>query len=192
MIQARILIDYKSSKGNKDLLEFLHNNINSIKKKINIKVIIVYNDLIPKLPKNVKRLPVMITTGLSTVGVKNIKQKIINSIGTTDVKSKDHVKDMGVSDLQDFWDSEMHNGKDNDNNDDNVMESVKNKAMEVSIQRQESTPKQKKKLEPIVSNNREENIQLEQIQSEKISDMVDDDPMMKKFWDNQEATPGFN
>jgi hypothetical protein len=64
--------------------------------------------------------------------------------------------------------------------------------MEVSIQRQESTPKQKKKLEPIVSNNREENIQLEQIQSEKISDMVDDDPMMKKFWDNQEATPGFN
>lgn len=191
MIEARVLIKHSPSKCNKELLDFLHRNIKSIKKKINIKVIIVYDDLISKLPKNIKRLPVMILHGVAVTGNADIRQRIIAMLGTTQVKSKQPIRDMGASDLEDFWNGEMHNGTDNEHPDDTLMETVKNKALDVSMKRQETTPKLKKRSNPIISSSRNDNIQLEQIKGNKISDLVDNDPMMQKFWANQESTPGF-
>jgi hypothetical protein len=192
MIQARILIKHNPSKCNKELLDFLHRNLKTIKKRFNLKIIIIYDDLIPKLPKTIKRLPVLITSGSATTGNNAIRQKLIAVLGTTKVESTEQVKDMGISDLQDYWNSEMHNGTDNDSPGDDAMDNVKNKALEASIKHQESVSKQKKRVTaPLVTNNREENIQLEHIQSDKISDLVDNDPVMQKFWDNQETTPGF-
>lgn len=191
MVQARVLIKHSPSKCNKELLDFLHRNIKTIKKKYELKIIVIYDDLISKLPKTIKRLPVMITSGVATTGNVAIRQKLIAALGTTQVKTASHIKDMGATDLQDFWNNEMHNGTDNDRPDDGVMEAVKDRAMKASVERQESRPKQKKRVKSAIANNREENIQLEQIQGNKISDFVDNDPMMQKFWDNQESTPGF-
>lgn len=188
---ARILIKHNPSKCNKELLDFLHNNIKSIKRKFNIKVIIIYDDLISKLPASIKRLPVMILPGLAITGNSAIRQKLVTALGTTQIKTNAPVKDMGICDLQDYWNTEMHSKADNDHPDDTIMEHAKNKAVEISTKRQESTARKKKRIVPEISNNREDNIQLEQIQGEKISDLVDSDPMMQKFWDNQETTPGF-
>lgn len=188
-MDARILIKHSASKCNKELLEFLHKNIRVIKSRFALKVIIVYDDLIPKLGAKIKRLPVLIINNSAVTGNSNIRDRLISSIGVT--KVKDVAQDKGCDDLHDYWNSEMHSGKDEQlDASEDLMEGVKNRALEQSQQHREAQPK-KKTSKPVVSSAREDNIQLETMQGDKISDLVDNDPIMKKFWDNQESTPGF-
>lgn len=186
MIEAKILVKHSASKCNKELLDFLHKNIKTIKKAYGIKVIVVYDDLVSKLPKKIKRLPVLILKGTLLTGNEAIFQRFKETF-----TNKPKPPTITVSeDLQDFWHKEMHNGGDNENPDDVIMESVKNKALETTMRRQEARPKQRRRHNSVKSNGGG-NIKLDNLQSSKISDLVGDDPIMKKFWDNQESTPGF-
>ena len=125
----------------------------------------------------------MITAGSSLTGTKPICQKLTEK-PKTNVKQEQFTD---PSDLQEFWNTEMTNGGDNDDDNDDIMESVKNKALETAMKRQESKPSRKK---PTTSTTHK-NDNVQPIKSDKISDLVGDDPMMQKFWDNKESTPGF-
>jgi hypothetical protein len=189
-MNASILIKHSTSKCNKELLQFLHQNIALIKKKYILKIIIVYDDMIPKLGKNIKQLPLLIVGGNSIVGNAAIHQHLAPSVGESTVIGKTP-KDVSNCDLDDYWNKEMHSGVDNDmDENDDLMDAVKRRAMDQTQHHQETNKPKKKKCEPIVSSTRRDNIQLQNV-GDKISDIVSDDPVMKKFWENQECTPGF-
>ena len=189
-MDARVLIKCSTSKCNKELLSFLHQNIDTIKKRFSLKVIIVYDDLIPKLGDKIKKLPVLIINGKVVTGNDAITQYLVSPSGKSNGKGN-LPKDMGQSDLEDYWNNEMHSGIDDDTNEDDLMEEVKNRALEQSIHHRENNSKQKKRKEKVVTSSRQDNIRLDKVNEDKISDMVDGDPMMQKFWENQENTPGF-
>lgn len=191
-MDARILIKYSTSKCNKELLSFLHQNIYTIKKKFLLKVIIVYDNLIPKLGNSIKKLPVLIVNGNAVTGNAAIRQHLVSEIEQSGIKGK-LPKDMGHCDLEDYWNKEIHSGVDNDmNEEDDLMEQVKNRALEQSMQHRENNKKQPKRRETVVTSTRQDNIRLDNVSGDKISDMVSGDPMMQKFWENQESTPGFS
>jgi hypothetical protein len=190
-MEARILVKHSASKCNKELLNFLHSNIKRIKQKYSLKVVVVYDDLIPKLGEKIKQLPVLITSDGAITGNTAIQQKLVSKLGITNAKTAVPARDMGTSDLQDYWNSEMHSGVDEPlDQSDVLMDAVKNRAIDETSKHRESRPK-KKKRETITSSAREDNIQLDNVKGDKISDMVDNDPIMQKFWANQESTPGF-
>ena len=190
-MDARILLKYSTSKCNRELLSFLHQNIHTIKKNFSLKVIVVYDDLIPKLGTKIKKLPVLIVNGNPITGNQAIRQHLVSPDGQSSIKEKTP-KDMGHCDLEDYWNKEMHSGVDNtmDESED-LMETVKNRALEQSMNHRESSKPKQKRRDTVVANARQDNIQLDAISGDKISDMVDGDPMMQKFWENQESTPGF-
>ena len=191
-MDARILLKYSTSACNKDLLQFLQQNVKLIKKQFDLKVLVVYDELIPKLGKNIKKLPLLIINGKAITGNTAIRQKLLAG-SDADITSTPAVKKKASAcDLEDYWNEEMHSGKDNEMDEsEDLMEAVKQRALDQSMVHQESINKKEKRRDPIVSSARQDNIQLDNVSGDKISDMVNDDPMMKKFWDNQEATPGF-
>lgn len=181
---VRILIKYSTSKCNKDLLDHLHRNIEDIKKRFDLAVVIVYDELIPKLGNSIKKLPILIVNNHSIVGNEEIKKFLTVKHNKTVKKA---VKRDDNDDLNDFWNDEMHSNLDNDIEENDVMEKVKHIALEQTVKyKDDSRKKKEKKREP------EDNIKTENISSDKISDMVNEDPIMKKFWENQESTPGFD
>lgn len=189
-MDARILLKYSTSKCNKELLSFLHQNIDTIKQKFSLKVIVVYDNLIPKLGNDIKKLPILIINGKPVTGNAAIRQHLVSAVVQSS-KGKEQ-KDMGSCDLEDYWNKEMHSEVDNDlDESEDLMETVKNRALEQSIHHRETgKPKQKRK-EAVVTSTRQDNIRLDNVNGDKISDMVGSDPMMQKFWENQESTPGF-
>lgn len=190
-MDARILLKYSTSKCNKELLSFLHQNIGTIKRKFALKVIVVYDNLIPKLGNGIKKLPVLIVNGKPVTGNAAIRQHLTSAVGQSSIKGR-APKDMGYCDLEDYWNKEMHSGVDNDMDaSDDLMEAVKNRALEQSMQHRENHKPKQKRRETIVSSARQDNIRLDNVNGDKISDMVGGDPMMQKFWENQESTPGF-
>lgn len=189
-MDARILIKHSASKCNKDLLTFLHTNVKNIRKKYNVKVIIVYSELIPKLGNSIKQLPALIMNGNVFVGNAKIKQQFVTT--TAAAPTANGIQDMGCDDLQDFWNQEMHSGADEQlNEDENLMDAIKSRAMDQTTKHREQLRPSKKKRETVVSSARQDNIQLDSMNTGKISEMVGNDPMMQKFWANQESTPGF-
>ena len=54
---ANILVKHSASKCNEELMNFLHDNIKKINSKYNLKVIIVYNEMLPKLKNKITALP---------------------------------------------------------------------------------------------------------------------------------------
>lgn len=183
---VKILIKYSTSKCNKDLLSFLHRNIDRIKQHFNISVVIVYDDLIPKLGNNIKRLPALITKSYNITGNEEI-MKFLTVKNTIKKRITAPVKAENNDDLNDFWNTEMHSNLDNDIEENDIMEKVKHKALEQTVQHTEDIQRKKDKKEKKI-----ENIKTEDLSSDKISDMVNEDPIMKKFWENQESTPGFD
>jgi hypothetical protein len=190
-MDARILLKYSTSKCNKELLSFLHQNIDIIKQKFSLKVIVVYDNLIPKLGNGIKKLPVLIINGKPFTGNAEIRQHLVSDVGQSSIKGK-APKDMGSCDLEDYWNKEMHSGVDNDMNEgEELMETVKNRALEQSMNHRETSKPKQKRREAVVTSTRQDNIRLDKANGDKISDMVGGDPMMQKFWENQESTPGF-
>jgi hypothetical protein len=190
-MDARILLKYSTSKCNKELLSFLHQNIDTIKQKFSLKVIVVYDNLIPKLGNNIKQLPVLIINGKPVTGNAAIRQHLVPAVGKPSIKGE-APKDMGACDLEDYWNKEMHSGVDNDMDEsEDLMEAVKNRALEQSVHHRETGKPKQKRRETVVTSARQDNIVLDTVTGDKISDMVGGDPMMQKFWENQESTPGF-
>lgn len=184
----RILIKYSTSKCNRDLLDFLHRNIEYINKRFDLAVVIVYDELIPKLCDGIKKLPILIVKNRGIAGNEEIKKFLMvkkNETVKNNVKRTSNRDDS--DDLNDYWNSEMHSNLDNDNEENDVMEKVKHMALEQTVQYKEDSNKKKDK-----KRESEDNVKTENISSDKISDMVNEDPIMKKFWENQESTPGFD
>lgn len=190
---VRVFVKYSIATCNKDLLDFLLSNIRAIKKRYDFKVIVVFDDMLSKIPSSIKKLPVMIKGDDITTGTTPIKEKIVRLLRNKS-GSKQQNRDFGVSDLKDYWNVEM-GSKDQEDQENNLMDDVKRKTAELTIQRQESmkskTNRSKSSCNSLnKSSHRDDSIQLEHTHTEKISDMVSD-PHIKKFWEGQEATPGF-
>jgi hypothetical protein len=187
-MDARILLKYSASRCNKELLSFLHENIDTINGKFKLKVIIVYDDLIPKLKNKVNKLPVLIINGKPVTGNSAIRQHLTSKV---EQGGKDNSKGMESCDLENYWHNEMRSGVDEDS-DDNLMDIVKSKALEQSIHHRENSKaiaSKGSKKNTVKPTTRQESIKLKGVDRDKISD-IEEDPFMKGFWDNQETTPG--
>lgn len=191
-MDVRILLKNTNSKCNKDMLEFLHSNIKSLKKKANIKVIIVYDEMYPSLKNVVKKLPTMVIDGTPVAGNKAIMHTLssmldVNAAGVTGSTGDG----AGSIDLQDYWNAEMHSNMDDECDEDaDLMDQVKRKALDQSMEHKDQLAKKEKRRDPIVGNSRQDNLMMGGIVPDKISDMIDNDPIMQRFWENQEETPG--
>jgi hypothetical protein len=184
-MDARILLKYSTSKCNKELLNFLHQNIEFIKKKFSLKVLLVYDDQAHVLGNSIKTLPILIIPGESIVGNTSIKNYLLPPSN----QSKKTVKPPDDCDLENFWNDEMHSGtSDNVDEAEDIMDSVKRRVLDQSKQHREDGKNRGKKKDPVVSSVRQNNIKIGS--GEKISDMVGDDALMQNFWENQEHSPG--
>ena len=188
-MNAHILIKNSASKCNKELLTWLHSNIVTLNKSVSVKVVIVYEELYPKLNNKIKQLPTMILNGKTFMGLNLIKSQLTEMAGSK--KNKEKHFSLGSennTDLANYWNAEMHSGIDDADDDNAEMDKIKRKAVDMSVSHKKIFKKKKKKSDD-VSDKMEGNIQIDS--TDKISDMIPDDPMMQKFWENQETTPGF-
>lgn len=187
MVDCKILIKYSTSKCNEELLGFLIRNISDIRKRYALQVLVVFDENIPMLKGVIKKLPALILRNNVITGNSAIRKTLLPSVGS--VGSVGSLSGMKNNDLHDFWSEEIH-GKDDNNMDEatDIMESVKSRAMQQSVQHREKSKKTPKQRKTIVSG-ASENIAMSDIQGGTISDLVADDPMMAKFWENQEETP---
>ena len=183
MSAAKILIKYSTSKCNRELLDFLHSNVYALNEKIKWFVVIVYPDIASKLDNKIKKLPALIINKTVITGNSSIKKHLLSIIsGSAPKTSSAH-----PNSLENYWNEEMYSGQDNEEEDAKVMETIRQRALEVTIDRQEQN---KPKRKP-PKNTREDNVQIENVNADDISSMVKGDTMMEKFWANQECTPGF-
>jgi hypothetical protein len=177
-MEAKILIKHSVSSCNQELIQWLQTHVNTIKQYVSLKVVIVYASMYNKLDSRITRLPALVMGGSIVTGTTSIKKKIsarINGTGPT----------VDDNDLDNFWNTEIFSGvEDKDDEPDDIMEHVKRKALDVTSSYREQSKKEKKKVQFEPSSN----VRVET--TDKISDMIDDDPMMQKFWENQESTPG--
>jgi len=185
---TQILLKKSASKCNKDLMSFLHTNVNIIKKRLGGKksknFVDYYNKSIHS-KKKIKSLPVLVLSNKLIYGKRAIqKYFLVENEGSNKIATGNN-----GTDLQNFWKEEMYSKKDNSLDEDDVMEDVRRRALDQTLSRNEQKKPKRKEPEYPEPVPRSENIKLENIQSENIADMVDD-PMMAKFWENQECTPG--
>ena len=189
-MDVRVLIKHSASKCNKEMLSFLHQNINVIKKKFSLKVIVVYDDLIHTLGSKIKTLPVLIIGNDSVTGNTAIKKYLMRS--DTETKTVANHTTVDQHNLTNFWNTEMHSGTDNKMDEtDDLMDSVKERALARTqhyVEKGKSTPKKK---ESIISSDVHDNIDMDILSKDDISNMSGGDDMVQMFLDNQESTPGF-
>ena len=185
-----ILIKNNPSKCNEKLLSFLKSKIKKIKKKHKLRVVIVYEELYKILPSEVTKLPVLITDqGKMVTGNKQIIQNINKTINDNPVNENNYTPPS--DNINDYWSKEMFS-KEQENNEESsdLMENVRQKALNRTMVHKEEMNKTKKKRVKSMDGP-EEREKLNVIQSDSISNFTDD-PMAKKFWENQETTPGFD
>ena len=151
---------------------------------------IIYDKLIPGMGNTVKTLPALFLNSKLITGNSAIRQQLISGIKKPNVVEK--TPSDGHCDLEDYWNKEMHSGVDNEADEaDDLMDAVKRRALDQSLHHKKNGGRKEKRRETILSSTRQDNIQLDNVKGDKISEMVGNDPMMQKFWENQESTPGF-
>jgi hypothetical protein len=171
MITANILMKHSASTCNKELLSYLHENINRINRNYNLKVVIVYNEMLPKLKNRISSLPALLIGDTVTIGNSNIKNRLETSRRQPAMENDS---------LDDFWNAEIRAEGDNVDEEDGVMEKAKTRALEMAMsQKKQPTKAPTKKTSLPLSSKK--------IREAKI---VDDDPFMRKYWENQEESPG--
>lgn len=182
-----VLIKRTPSKCNKQLLEYLSINSNKIKRHMILKVEYADGKLDSLKKANVKCLPVLIINGKIIETKSGIIQNINNFI-TDGSKIAKKINNKTSEDLMDFWNDEMHNGIDKEEytNSSPNMDEVVRRAMNASQVRKNSIPKRKKR-EHIPTTHEDGNIKI--TDASKISEFVSEDPIMSKFWENQEESP---
>ena len=94
------------------------------------------------------------------------------------------------TDLKNYWNTEMYSKEDNVDDYGNTMDNIMVKAERHTMNHKKQMVKQKRKRIPSTPSTRDDNIQLDSLGTGKISDMVQGDEMMRKFWENQECTEG--
>jgi regulator of replication initiation timing len=195
MVACKIIIKHSASACNKELLSFLLNNIAGIKKRHTLKVLIVYDNEISTVKGKLSRLPALITSnGKVFTGNSDIRGYLSTTNTSTKKTEKQQQQQQqqqgsGDNELENFWHSEMHSKDEGGGEDDesDLMEAVKQRALQHTIDLQEKNNKSaKKKRAPPPSAHVEST--PKHADNVKISDMTTD-PMMAKFWENQEETP---
>ena len=202
MVEVRILLKHSTSVANQDLLKYLHTNINVIKKHADLKIIIVYKNLVPKLKGSIKSLPAMIINSSVVYGTKAMKQKIKNLVNRKgSLKNKKSTfkntpttsgssEKRGSDDLHDFWHSEMHGKDDNAKGDAAVdtMVSVSQRAAQRTSEHQKSMNRKKSgDRNAVVPQNTGEETEMLEGTEDNIADM-ETDPFMKQYWENQQTS----
>jgi hypothetical protein len=189
MVTCKIIIKHSTSACNKELLSFLLINIAGIKKRHALKVLIVYDNEISTVKGKLSRLPALITSnGKVFTGNSDIRG-YLSTTNTSTKKTEKQQQGSGGDELENFWHSEMHSKDDGGGEDEenDLMEADKQRALQHTIDLQEKNNKTaKKKKAPPPSVHVESTPQ--HAGNVKISDMTND-PMMAKFWENQEETP---
>ena len=185
-MEGDILVKYSASECNRNLLTWVYSNKASISKKINLKVVIVYEDLYHLLKNKIKKLPVLIIKNKTFTGNNAIKNKLKEIL---DIKNNQTTSEDDT--LEDFWRKEIQSGGDDEGSD--IMGAVKQKAMDMTSNHRQASNNRKipnrKSPKEDTSSRRVDNINISSITPEKISDLIPDDPMMQKFWENQEESP---
>lgn len=185
-----VFLKSNPSKCNKKLISFLKSKMKKIKKNHQLRVVIIYEDLYDKLPPDITNLPVLITEkGKMVVG----NSQIMKNLNRTTDKSSTSDYIPPSDNINDFWAQQMYSKEQETEADEpaDLMESVRQRALTRSMTHKEKINKTKRKADPVGPDTQEDRDRLGSMQSENISDFTDD-PMAKKFWENQEATPGFN
>ena len=163
---------HSTSVCNRELLNYLHENVNILNRSYNLKVIIVYNEMLPKLKGRISSLPALLIGNTVTIGNTNIKNKLEN---TRQIQNEN-------DSLDDFWNAEIRTEGDNVDEEDGVMEKAKTRALEMAM----SQKKQPTKIST-AQQSKTHTRTTKKITEAKI---VDDDPFMRKYWENQEESPG--
>ena len=180
-----ILIKNNPSKCNRKLLKFLKSKIKKIKKKHELKVVIVYEELYHKLPSNITNLPVLITQqGKMAVGNTEIMKNLNRSAASPTSKY------IPPSDnINDYWRQEMLSGEQENDDTNDLMDSVRQRALSRTANHKEKINKSKKRITPSAPDTEEDRAILERMGDDNLTEMADDD-MVKMFLANQETTPG--
>jgi len=179
-----ILISNKPTKCNKDILTFLHNNINIIKKKYKLKIVIVYDDKKHILKNKITKLPILIfNNGTSYTGLNSIIKTLLPLKSSKQLSNK--INNIGT-DLESYWKEEMGSKEDNENGNGKLMDEVLKKTLALKTERSNTSANKSSNK----SSNVSANVSSTNLNESNISDMVGD-PIMQKFWANQESTPGF-
>ena len=172
-----ILLKHSASACNKELVDFLIRNKKRINSTEKLVVVIVYDALIDKLQGKITNLPVLITNGVVITGTSTI----ISSLSDKKIQQP-----TPTTSIAEFWKSEMTSTEDNAET--NEMDAAKDKAYTTMGHRAKSMKdahKNPSNIKASVSSYNNTNVTV----NENIGSM-DSDPIMKKFWDNQEYTPG--
>ena len=197
MTDVHILIKHASSDFNKDLLSYLHNNIEQLKKQYNIKVVVVYNNMIPKIRTHIKRLPAMVVDGMLHTGNDAIKKRL--SVNT--VSSAGGMQDSiyPPNTVDSFWEDEMYNSSDDKSDDEtsimaDVMDKVAVRTMEHSkaqkrrtgrnqqLTRKSGRGKSKRHVDP-PHNSSQSDVQIGDVQVPDLPSMEGMDDMERAYWE---------
>ena len=211
---AILLVNYKPSTHSKEILEYVEDKVTQIRKKIKLKIVIVYREQYPKLKSNnITKLPTLIFNGNKYSGNNSVMQQIesvINSVLKNNSKrstntpkvpmtSKNVKKDYTppTDDVNDYLlnqiqeglndDNGISSGRNPDSDDEEFMEKVKKRAVERTIINNKTKN----------STNRRTNNRISSTPQKTTGVIIDpndiaameDDPEMKKFWENQTETP---
>lgn len=163
----RILLKAKPTSGNKELLDFLHRNVDKLKRFYNIHVSIVN--------KADHKLPAMVVDTETIVGYNTITNWLKDQYVTFSKKSAEPKDDDSI--MRDYISKQLDAG-DNDS-EDRSGDIAKKLANEAFRQREAGAKPPKKPIKGNVSKST-----LAPIKENKPSEM-EHDPMMAKYWENQ-------
>lgn len=194
MTEVRILLKHSASQCNRALLGYLHTNIDSLKRQLQVKTIIVYDNEISVLNGKIKQLPALIVSGRAPITGSDAIKKYLNQY-TAGLETGD------AFDLDNYWNDEirMREGEGDSDAEGDLMDAVKSRALEHTEHRKSVTKSRNQKQG---SSHVDDDIPARSGGSHKEDDsptsdnicmepIVDDDPDMAKYWANQENTPGF-
>jgi hypothetical protein len=172
-MDARVLIKHSASKCNKELLQFLKKNVNYLRDRYSMKVIIVYAENIHILKTKIKQLPALIIEGGLFVGNQEIKKRLLSPHRSTIIPQAD--------DLENYWNNVMNSKDQEEESETSIMDAVKAKTLEQTKTRTESLNSKRKQSKrspsPVIYKGGAETSTISEL---------DDDPYMKQYWENQE------
>lgn len=207
---AILLINYKPSTHSKEILEYVEDKVVQIRKKLKLKIVIVYREQYPKLKSNnITKLPTLIFNGNKYSGNNSVMQQIesvINSIlknntkrstntpKTSKIVKKDYksptddVNDYLLNQIQEGLndDNGISAGRNPDSDDEEFMETVKKRAVERTIINNKTKNSTNRRTNNKIYNAPNTNGPI--VDPNDLVSM-EDDPTMKKFWENQTETP---
>jgi hypothetical protein len=182
---ATVFLAYKANSYNKAIIDFLLKNVKAIKETITLKVILVKNP--GKLNKAIKSLPTMewVEDGSPKyiVGVAGI----VSALGTKPKKKPE------TDGMETYWNSIMMSGDNDPDPSEEFGRKLPSLAEAMTQQRNSQTPQ--KKAGNMQERSHEEgdgHLPHQPLGDSKPGSVAsfEDDPLMKRFFENQETSPG--